>query len=89
MPASGLALVLLNIAINLAHDSLSPLNARINQLVRARASLRSSEKIVRRLHVQAGKDRCHDSDHALSTFVHLGEAYHNIRLVFAHIFAVC
>jgi hypothetical protein len=43
--------------INLLHDPLRPLNARSNQLVGARASLRAAEQIVRRLHVQTGQDR--------------------------------
>ncbi|HXM11914.1 MAG TPA: hypothetical protein VN946_18325 [Terriglobales bacterium] len=47
MVASRLALVLLNITINLAHGSLGPLDARINQLVGARASLWGAEQIVR------------------------------------------
>jgi hypothetical protein len=70
--ASRLALVLLNITINLAHDSLSPLNARIDQVVRARASLWRPEEIVRPIHVQASKYRGHDSDHSFAAFVHRG-----------------
>ena len=56
--------------VDLFHDLLSPLDARIDELVRSRASLRRSEEIVCRLHVQARKNRCHDSNHALATFVH-------------------
>jgi hypothetical protein len=69
---SRLALVLLNIPINLAHDPLSPLDARIDKLVRARAPLRPFEKIVRCLHVMAGKNRCHDSDDSFPSLIHLG-----------------
>ena len=71
--ASGLALVLLNVTINLAHDSLSAPDARINQLVGARASLWRPETIVCRLRVKARQNRYRDSDDALSTFVHLGD----------------
>jgi hypothetical protein len=70
MLASRLALVLLNITINLAHDSLCPLDARIDQVVRARASLWRPEEIVRSIHVQAGKYRGHDSDHSFSALFH-------------------
>lgn len=56
--------------INLPHDPLGPLDARLDELVRARASLWRPEKVIRRLHVQARENRCHDSEHALSTFVH-------------------
>jgi len=58
--------------INPLHDTLGPLNARINQLVRPCASLWSSEQVICRLHVQTRKNRCHDSDHSFSAFVHLG-----------------
>jgi hypothetical protein len=57
-------------SVNLLHDLLSPLNAGRDQLVRPWASLGSAEQIVSRLHVQAGENRCHDSQHALATFVH-------------------
>jgi hypothetical protein len=39
--------------VNLLQDPLGPLNARCNQLVGSRASLRTSEQIVRRPHVSA------------------------------------
>jgi hypothetical protein len=56
--------------INLPHDPLGPLDARFNQLICSWTSLWSTEQVVRRLHVQARKNCCHDSEHALSTFVH-------------------
>jgi hypothetical protein len=56
--------------INLPHDSLCPLDACSNQLVSARTTLWSSEQVVCRLHVQARKNCCHDSDHAFSALVH-------------------
>ncbi len=59
-------------SINSRHNTLCPLNRRRNQFVRAGASLRSSEQIVRRPHVQACEDRSHDSDHTFAAFVHLG-----------------
>jgi hypothetical protein len=70
MLVSRLALVPLNITINLAHDSLSPLDAGINQLVGARGSLWRPEKVVRRLHVKARQNRCHDTDDTFAAFVH-------------------
>ena|ERR1039458_8969290 len=56
--------------VDLLHDLLSPLNACGDQLVRAWASLWPSEQIVSRLHVQAGKDRSHQSDHTFAALVH-------------------
>ena len=56
--------------INFLHDPLGPLDARIDELVRPWAPLWSPEQVVCRLHVQARKNRCHDSNHPFSTFVH-------------------
>ena len=56
--------------INLLHDPLGPLDARVNQLICSRTALWRAKQIVCRLHVQACKNRCHDSDHAFSAFVH-------------------
>jgi predicted RNA-binding Zn-ribbon protein involved in translation (DUF1610 family) len=56
--------------IDLPHDPLSPLNARSNQFVRSRASLRPSEQIIGGSHVQTRQDRGHDADHSFAAFVH-------------------
>jgi hypothetical protein len=56
--------------VDLVHDKLSPLDTRSNQLVSPWASLGPPEQIVSRSHVKTGQDRCHDSDHALASFVH-------------------
>jgi lecithin:retinol acyltransferase len=58
--------------VDLLHDLLSPLNACSDQLVTPWTSLRTSEEIVSRLHVQTGEDRSHDSDDTLAALVHLG-----------------
>jgi hypothetical protein len=54
----------------LRHDSLSPLNARFDELVRSWAPLWTSEQIVSGSHVNAGKDRSHDPEHTFAAFVH-------------------
>jgi hypothetical protein len=48
------------------------LNACSDQLVRPWASLWSAEQIVSRLHVQAGENRCHQSDDPLPALIHSG-----------------
>jgi hypothetical protein len=85
MFASGLALVFLNITINLAHDPLGPLYARINEPIGARASLWPLEKIVRRLHVRGGDNSGHDSDHSFPSFIHLGGTGRNLAQLFREV----
>ena len=53
------------------HYFLSPLDACGDQLVRTWASLRPSEQIVSRLHVQARQNRCHDPDDSFAALVHV------------------
>jgi hypothetical protein len=60
------------LVVNLLHDSLSPLNARIDQLVCPWASLRTSEQVVSGLHVQACENRSHDANYTLASLVHGG-----------------
>src|ERR1019366_6875300 len=67
-------------SINPSHNTLCPLNARVNQLVRPWASLRSSAQVIGGLHVQARKNRSHDPDHPFAAFVHRQSL---------HLFAVC
>ena len=55
--------------VNPRHDSLGPLDTRFDQLVGARAAFRRAEQIVRSLHMEAGQNRCHDTDNALAAFV--------------------
>jgi hypothetical protein len=45
--------------VNLPHDFLCPLNASGDEFVAPWASLRTSEEVVCRLHVQARKNSCH------------------------------
>jgi hypothetical protein len=52
--------------------SLTRLNTGINQSICPWASLWSAEEIIRRLHVQGSQDRCHDSDHSFTPFIHPG-----------------
>jgi len=56
--------------INLPHDPFRPLDACVNQLICSGTSLWCPEQVVCRLHVQARKNRCHDSDQPFSTFIH-------------------
>jgi len=49
-----------------------PEGSRVHASLDNRAPLRSSEYVIRSLHVQAGQDRGHDPDSAFSAFVHLG-----------------
>jgi hypothetical protein len=58
--------------VNFLHDSLGPLNARFDELVRPWASLWASKQIVSRPHVQARQNRGHDSNDALAALVHSG-----------------
>jgi hypothetical protein len=73
--------------INFFHYQHSPLNACVNQLVRPWASLWSPEQVISGLHVQARKNRSHDSDHPFAAFVHGGKWY-TFRLVFAKRYTV-
>ena len=45
--------------INPIHDPLSPLNTRLDQLVRDRRAVRHPEKVIGSLHVHGGQDRSH------------------------------
>lgn len=56
--------------VDFLHDLLSPLNACSDQLVSPWASLRPSEQIVSRLHVQASEDRRHHSDDTFAALFH-------------------
>jgi len=47
-----------------------PLDACLDELVHPWAPLWRPEQVICRLHVQARKNRCHDSEHSLSTFIH-------------------
>src|SRR5882724_2971086 len=57
--------------VDLLHDPHSPLNARGDQLVRARAPLRPAEQIVSSPHVQARQNRSHHSDYPFAALVHV------------------
>jgi hypothetical protein len=59
--------------VDLRHDYLGPLNTCGDQFVCPGASLRSSEQIVSRLHVQARENRSHDSDHPFAALIHVPE----------------
>src|ERR1035437_7384847 len=65
--------------INFLYDPLGPLDARIDELVRPWAPLWRPDQVVCRLHVQARKNRCHDSEHALASLIYSG-----ILLYFAY-----
>ena len=56
--------------VNFLHDSLGPLNARFDELVRPWASLWASKQVVSRPHVQARQNRGHDSNDAFAALVH-------------------
>ena len=59
--------------INPLHDPLCPLNAGCYEPIRAWAALRGSKQIICRPHVHRRQDRCHNSNHPLSAFVHAGQ----------------
>ena len=63
------------LVIDLLHDALRPLDAGVDQLVRAGTALRAAEKVISRLHVEAGQDRCHEANHALAPLVHRRTSY--------------
>jgi hypothetical protein len=69
--------------VNLLHYPLSPLNACGDQSISSRTSLRTSEQVICRLHMQARENRSHYSDDTLPAFIHDGTDDTLFRLLYA------
>jgi len=67
--------------IDLLHYLLSPLNARLDELVGSWAALWASEQVISRSHVEAGEDRSHDPNDTLTALIHQSILAHRFAFI--------